>query len=82
MDQAKDKLTAVFRDVFKDPHIELDMHISPQDLPNWDSFRHVNLIIAIEEVFLVELSPKDVQNARSVASLVEILNEKGCGIGL
>ena len=46
---------------------DIDDNTSPDTLESWDSLKHMNLIIALEEEFSVELSDKDI---------VEMINYK------
>ncbi len=49
---------------------------SPETIENWDSMQHLNLVLAIEEKFGVQLEPEDIEemkNIGAVAALVEKL---------
>jgi acyl carrier protein len=39
---------------------DIDDTTSPDTLESWDSVNHMNLIIALEEEFLVKLSDEDI----------------------
>lgn len=75
-----DKLTAIFRDVFEEPDLVLRPDLDAKAVRNWDSFNHINLMIAIEGEFNVILLPAEVQRMRSVGDLVDLLKAKGCSI--
>jgi acyl carrier protein len=75
-----ERLARIFRDVFEDDAIELVPTLAAKDVRNWDSFNHVNLMIAIETEFGVALDPTEVHKARSVGDLVGLLQAKGCDI--
>ena len=42
------KLTKVFREVFDDDSIELTPETTANDIDDWDSIEHINLIAAVE----------------------------------
>ncbi|MBZ5612741.1 MAG: acyl carrier protein [Acidobacteriia bacterium] len=49
---------------------------SPETIETWDSMQHLNLVLAIEETFGVQLEPEDIEqmkNIGAVAALVEKL---------
>jgi acyl carrier protein len=49
---------------------------SPETIETWDSMQHLNLVLAIEEKFGVQLEPEDIErmkNIGAVAALVEKL---------
>ena len=47
----KQKLQDIFRDVFDDDEIELFDEMTSDDVEDWDSLSHVNLILRIEKEF-------------------------------
>jgi acyl carrier protein len=54
---------------------------SMDNLPNWDSLRHMNLVLALEEEFKVTIPDEDAGNITSykLIKLVldDLLNQKG-----
>ena len=48
---------------------------SPDNIESWDSVTHINLIIALEEEFEIELTPEDAIEMLSVNLIKIILNE-------
>ena len=47
----------------------------------WDSVAHLQLVVAIEDEFGIELGPADVVDLKSYASAVTILQRHGVWIG-
>src|ERR1700733_2605419 len=45
------ELTVIFHDVFGDDSIVIGPETAAPDIPGWDSFNHINLIVAIEQSF-------------------------------
>jgi acyl carrier protein len=74
------KLEEIFHEVFEDESIVLAPDLSARDIKNWDSFNHINLMIALEGEFDVTLAPDEVQKAQNVNDLVALLQKKGCDI--
>lgn len=71
-----DRLTAVFRDVFDDPALEIQ-GLSRSTYPEWDSLAQVKLIIGIEEEFGVKFTIDQVANLGSVEEIVALLPKNG-----
>lgn len=46
------------------------------DLPQWDSLRHIDLILSLEEAFQVEFNAEEVAAMDSVQSIVELVLER------
>jgi acyl carrier protein len=53
---------------------------SPMTLDAWDSLNHLNLVMAIEEEFGVQLSSQDVVNMRSLMLIRKGLRDRGVKI--
>jgi len=66
----------VASDIFGIPADGITAESSPETIDNWDSMQHLNLVLAIEEKFGVQLEPEDIEqmkNIGAVAALVEKL---------
>ena len=58
--ETKDRIINVMSSVFSVSIDDIDDTASPDTLESWDSINHMNLIIALEEEFLVKLSDEDI----------------------
>ena len=66
----------VASDIFGIPAEKITAESSPETIENWDSMQHLNLVLAIEEKFGVQLEPENIEqmkNIGAVAALVEKL---------
>lgn len=70
------RLTQVFRTVFRSQELELNAAISAGDIEGWDSLNHVVLISAIEEEFGIKFRLKELMNIESVGDLLRMIREK------
>ena len=70
------QLTTVFRDVFDNSTIELSENTTALDIEEWDSFEHVNLMLAVEEEFEVDISMKESTSFKNVGELADIIIQK------
>jgi len=71
-----EKLTEVFREVFDDEGIELFDEMTADDVDEWDSLSHVNLMIAIELAFDIEFQQNEIQNFANVGELRKSIESK------
>lgn len=53
----------------------LTLESSPENLSNWDSLNHMNIIMALEEEFELTLSEEDIIEMLSIETIVNKLNE-------
>jgi acyl carrier protein len=74
------RLTAVFRETFLRDDLALTPSTSALNVPEWDSFNHINLVIAVETEFDVRLTTEEISGMRNVGDLVVTLNQKGTSI--
>lgn len=59
------------------PTESLTDEASPHTVSSWDSLNHLNLAMALESEFGVNLSAEEVLNIRSVALIRRILRQHG-----
>ena len=72
------RLEKILKEVFQVEKINLDF--SMDEIPEWDSFKHYELIIAIEYEFKIKLSISDTIEIVSIpiikSKILKYLNEK------
>lgn len=69
-------LSDVFRDVFGRDDIVLQPELTAADVVGWDSFKQVEIILALEEKFAIRIRTRDVANLRNVGELVDVVQQK------
>ena len=68
-----DELERVFRDVFGDEEIVLTDETTAQDIAEWDSLGHINLMFSIEERFGVHFEGNELAEFANVGELKRFL---------
>lgn len=71
------RLNAVFQDVFDDDSIEVNDETVAADVDGWDSFEHINLIVAIQEEFSFTIPMGKVVTMKNVGEMVDIILQLG-----
>ncbi len=71
------RLTAVFHDVFDDDSIAINDATTADDIDDWDSFEHINLISAVEDEFKFKIPMGKVITMKNVGEMVDIILELG-----
>lgn len=69
-------LTEIFRELFGIEDIALTPNTTAEDIEGWDSFNHVNIVIATETRFGVRLHAREIEELKSVGDLVKIIMDK------
>lgn len=70
------QLTDIFRDLFDDDSIVLTPETTAADVPGWDSFNHINLIVATEARFKIKFRTAEIESLRNVGHFVEVIQSK------
>lgn len=70
-------LQALFRIFFKNESIHLTKKTTAEDIENWDSITHLNLINEIENHFGISFSFEEILKMKNVGELIEIISRKG-----
>ena len=71
------RLNAVFQDVFDDDSITVTDSTVADDVDGWDSFEHINLIVAIEKEFAFKIPMGKVVTMKNVGEMVDLILEMG-----
>ncbi len=72
-----ERLTKVFREVFDDEAIVIGDATTAEDIEDWDSFEHINLVVAVEEEFSFKIPMGKVVTMKNVGEMVDIILELG-----
>lgn len=75
--EAYERLNRVFQDVFDDETIEVHDETTADDIEDWDSFEHINLVVAVEEEFSFKIPMGKVITMKNVGEMVDIILEMG-----
>ena len=70
------KLTNIFHDVLDDDSIVLTPDLTANDVKEWDSFNHINLIVAVEQAFKIKFQTAELESMKNVGHLVMLIEKK------
>jgi acyl carrier protein len=62
--------------VLGQPDLVITMRTTAQDVEGWDSFNHVNIVVAIESQFGIKFNTAEVEQLRAVGEFVKLIEEK------
>jgi acyl carrier protein len=69
-------LTAIFHDLFDDDTLVLTPELTAEEVPEWDSFNHINLIVAIESHFNIKFQTAELEQLHTVGHLADLIQQK------
>ena len=70
------KLTTIFKNIFKNELLELSYNLTANDVAGWDSLSHMILIAEIENSFSIKFKLKDLNKMRNVGDMIDIIISK------
>jgi acyl carrier protein len=66
----------ILADIFHIPVEQITLVSSPDTIESWDSLNHLNLVLAIEQEFGVQIMPEEIEQLLSVEHIIVLLDEK------
>ena len=72
-------LTDIFRELFGQDEIILSAETTADHIEGWDSFNHMNIILATEVRFGIRLEFSEMEDVKSVGALVSLVLRKSSG---
>lgn len=70
------QLNAIFIDVLDDDDIVLTYDTTADDVENWDSLNHIQLVVAIEKKFKVRFTTKEIQGWANIDGVINSITGK------
>ena len=70
------RLTGIFHGVFDDDTLVLSPRLSAAEVPEWDSFNHINLIVAVEAAFKIKFQTAELESMQTVGHLADLIHKK------
>lgn len=70
------KLNEVFRDIFDDEDITVSDGTTADDIEDWDSLEHINLVVAVEKEFGIKFNMSEVNKMSNVGEMVDIILQR------
>lgn len=70
------ELNEIFRDVLDNEEIVITSDSSANDIDEWDSLSHIQLIVAVEKSFGVKFTSREIMKWNNVGEMVESIVSK------
>lgn len=66
----------IFRDVLDNEDIEINFETVADDIEEWDSLSHIQLIVAIEKHFHIKFNSKELMEWKTVGDMIDCIISK------
>lgn len=70
-------LSTIFSDVFLRDDIEISNDLSARDVEDWDSFKHIEIVMACEEAFGMKFTSAELDNLSTLGDMVKVIAARG-----
>ncbi|MGE4297510.1 MAG: acyl carrier protein [Desulfovibrionaceae bacterium] len=74
--QALERMQDIFRDVLDVDDIVLTTATTADDIEEWDSLSHINLVVALEQDFGLKFALGELQTLKNVGDMAELIVKK------
>lgn len=71
MEEIIEKLQIIFREVLDNDEIILSASSSAEEIEEWDSLSHIQLIVAVEKSFKIRFNSKEILSWKNVGEMTE-----------
>jgi len=71
-----DQVRGIAADVFSLPAGSIMPASSPETIASWDSIQHLNLVLALEERFGMQVTPEEIEQMRTIGQVAELVESK------
>ena len=69
-------LDEVFQDEFDDDTLHVTDATTADDIEDWDSLEHINLVVAVERRFGIKFTMGEVTGMKNVGEMVDIILQR------
>lgn len=70
------KVQDVFRDILDDSELNISGETTADDVDDWDSLSHIQIVVAIEKAFKVKFSSNEMLSWKNIGEMVDAVITK------
>ncbi len=70
------KVQEIFIDILDNDDIVLTYNSSANDVDEWDSLNHIQLVVAIEKAFKIRFTSQEIQRWKNVGEMLDCIIAK------
>lgn len=70
------RVESIFREELELEYLELDDKTTADDVEEWDSLSHVQLVVAMEKAFGIKFSSREILSWDDIGDLIDCIQSK------
>ena len=70
------RVKQVFADLFEMELEEIENTLEMNDMEEWDSLMHIQLILALEKEFSIKFTTQQIFDMKSIVAIIEIIQQR------
>lgn len=71
-----EQLQPIFEDVLDQPGLSITRSSNAQNVEDWDSLAHVNIVTAVERRFKIKFALGELQELKNVGDMIDLIDKK------
>lgn len=75
-EEALSQVRDIIADVLDQPDLQVDRTTTAEDVAGWDSFNHINIVVAVESQFGIKINTAEIEELRNVGELLDLIERK------
>jgi len=75
-DEVLSEVQNIFRDIFDEDDLKIEDNTNSDDIEEWDSLNHINLVSAIEKEFKIRFALGELQSLKDVGTMIDLIMGK------
>ncbi len=76
MSDILEQLQSLFQDILDQPNLHVTRESNANNVEDWDSLAHINLVTAVERRFKIKFALGELQELKNVGDMVDLIQEK------
>jgi len=71
-----EELQSIFRDILDQPDLVLTRASNANNVEDWDSLAHINLVTAVEKRYKIKFALGELQELKDVGDMIDLIEVK------